>query len=852
MAKQIKDQDRTTQSSATGEFIIPLKYQHAAALACIYVSILVFFHALVFDDKTYQSVDSIAAHSWDTFRTVSEAKGIIPLWNPYIFGGMPGFASMTYPVARVYDLSITLWESVVKPTVSFIFLNERTSGSWLIYYLVFGTGVYLFVYHLLKNKMVALIVALMAMYATYVALLIMMWHVTKLAVLALFPYIFFVVDRLRIKFELLLALLLPVLIRLLIEPGHVQYIFYIYLSLGIYYIFFFVRALIKKEAWRGVVISCCTLVVATGIAFLMGADLHLSTLEYNAYSMRGTNPIQNSTPEAQGKTVAGGLDYEYATQWSFSPGEVMTFFFPSWYGFGPQQYQGPLTQNQPARFDLYLGRQPLIDGPQYMGVVVLVLAMIGFYRFRKEPFVQYMTFMVLLALFISFGKELSLVYDLMYRYFPMFNKFRVPVIILMLAQFFTPILAGYGIVSFLPVTKKGMDPKKEKMWKYVLFSLAGGLVLTLIFKDAIKDIYSSFFPVEEVGRSLSHWFGQQLNPYVTGMLFDFIYSEVHTDIIVFFIYMLVLFGAIRFYQKGKLKQSSLYGIIIVVVLVDLWRVDGKTSEPKTRQETNQYFATPEYVKILQRDTTQFRVLKLINGQPVYENSLAYFGLYSAYGYHGAKMRTYQDVVDVAGIENPLVWQLMNVKYILTNRPDTSKWLVPVYQGNDMLVYAFRYALPHIFFVRQCEVADGITTLRKMASMSFDPRDVAYVGEFTPKTIDPPHIGAEASLVRYGSQDIEIKVTATGNNLLFISDTYYPKGWKAYINGKETEIYRLNYLFRGVIIPQGSHTLLMKFEPATFTLGKTISLITNLIILGGIILYLIRQFLLKRAKGAITA
>ena len=119
-------------------------------------------------------------------------------------------------------------------------------------------------------------------------------------------------------------------------------------------------------------------------------------------------------------------------------------------------------------------------------------------------------------------------------------------------------------------------------------------------------------------------------------------------------------------------------------------------------------------------------------------------------------------------------------------------------------------------------------------------------------IDSPLQGAEAAIVHYGIQDIEVRATATGNNLLFLSETFYPKGWKAYINGKETEIYRLNYLFRGVIIPQGSHTLLMKFEPATFTLGKTISLITNLIILGGIILYLIRQFLLKRAKGAITA
>jgi hypothetical protein len=848
MTKNVREQARTPKPALAERPLIPPKYQHIAAIACIFVSLLIFFHALVFDDKTYQSVDSIAAHSWDTFRKDSDANGIIPLWNPYIFGGMPGFASMTYPISRIYDISTFIWESGVRPTISFLFLNERSSGSWLIYYLVFGIGVYLFVYQLLKNKMVALIVAFMAIYATYVTLLIMMWHVTKLAVLAWFPFVFLIVDRLRYKFELSLAIILPIIIRLLIEPGHVQFIFYIYLSLGIYFIFFFIRALIKKESLRGVIISCAILVLATGLAFLMGADLHLSTLEYNAFSTRGANPIQNKTPDIQGKTVAGGLDYDYATSWSFSPGEVTTFFFPSWYGFGPLQYQGPLSQNQIERFNFYLGRQPLVDGPQYMGVVVVILAMIGFYRFRKDPIVQYMTIMILLALFISFGKEFSLVYDFMYRYFPMFNKFRVPVIILMLAQFFTPILAGFGIASFLPMNKKGIDPKKEKVWKYTLIGLVGGLVFTLVFKDAIKDIYSSFFPLQEVGNALAHTYGQ-LNPAIIGMFFDFIFSEVHTDIIVFFIYMIILFGSVWYYKKGKIKESSLYGVILLLVIVDLWRVDGKTSEPKSKQETNQYFATPAYVKLLQQDTTQFRILKLI--PPMYDNTFAYWGLYSAYGYHGAKMRIFQDLDDVAGMGNPLVWQLMNIKYLITNKEEPSAMLAEVYKNGEMRVYAFRNWLPHVFFVNKCEMADGLGILNKIASLSFDPRNVAYVTEDPKINIDPPKEGAQATIAKYGTQDLEVRVVATGNNLLFLSDVYYPKGWKAYIDDKETNILRLNYLFRGVIIPQGNHTLVMKYEPTSFSIGKTISLITNLVIYCVIILLLLRRFLFKREKVAIT-
>jgi uncharacterized membrane protein YfhO len=209
------------------------------------------------------------------------------------------------------------------------------------------------------------------------------------------------------------------------------------------------------------------------------------------------------------------------------------------------------------------------------------------------------------------------------------------------------------------------------------------------------------------------------------------------------------------------------------------------------------------------------------------------------------------MVDVAHIGNPLVWQLMNVKYILTDKPDSSSMLVPIYQSNEMNVYAFRYGLPHTFFVRRYEVADGINTLNHIAALSFDPRDIAYVPEQIQTTIDPPREGARVSITRYGTQELEIRATATGNNLLFLSEVYYPKGWKAYIDGKETEILRLDYLFRGVIIPEGIHTLTMKFEPATFALGRIISLSSNLIIFGGLISLLIWMLLhRKKEKGLI--
>jgi hypothetical protein len=851
MAKNIKEQTRTPKPSHVGQPLIPPKYQHAAAMVLIYASLLVFFHAIIFDGKTYQSADTIASHSWETIYKDAKAQGIFPLWNPYIFCGMPGYASVTFAVERTFDITTFIWEQIVKRILTYFFFdNGSQSGTWLLYYLVYGVGVYLFAFRKLQNKSVAVIVALMALYATYISLLIMMGHMTKLAVLAWFPYVFLLVDKLREKFSLIWALLLILVIRLLIEPVHVQFIYYIYLALGLYLLYFFVRALLKKENWRNVLVSGATLVVASSFAFLMGADQYFSTLEYNPYSIRGANPIVQPSSAHQAKTVEGGLDYDYATSYSFSPGELTTFFVPSWYGFGPLSYQGPLTNNQTQRLYFYLGQQPIVDGPQYMGIIVIVLAMIGAYRFRKDPFVQFLSGLVIFALFVSFGRDLPIIYDLLYRFAPMFNKFRAPVLILMLVQFCTPLLAGYGITSFLTERSVKMDAAQQKKWKYILGGLGLGTLVAMIGSSVLKDIYSSFFSTQEIGKALSRQYGQ-LNPTVIGMFSDFISSSVASDFLAGFVLLLLVFGTFYIYQQGKIKSTALYGTLILLVLVDLWRVGWKTSDPKGRQETDQSMAAPEYIKALQQDTTIFRVLKTQDGQPIYDNSLAYWRIQNAYGYQGAKMRAYQDMADVAGLGNPLVWQLMNVKYLITNREENNPGLVQVYNGPGAKIYGFRSWLPRTFFVNRCELSDSVSTLNKIASMSFNPRDVAYLSQPMTARIDSPLSGAEASIVHAGIQDLEVRATATGNNLLFLSETYYPKGWKAYLDGKETEIYRLNYLFRGVIIPQGTHTMTMKFEPATFMLGKTISLITNLIILGGILLYLIRQYLRRREKVAVT-
>jgi hypothetical protein len=846
MAKNAKEQTHSIKVAAADHPLIPLKLQHPAAMFFLYLCLLIFFHSIVFDGKTYQGADTIASHSWETLLKDAQAEGIYPLWNPYIFCGMPGYASLTFSILPDWNnLTTSTWWAVRKYLGYIIFFGQE-DGALLFLYLVFGIGVYLLAYKLFKNKPVALLVSLMATFQTDVALYIMLGHGTKIAVLAWFPYVFLLVEKLKERFNIIVALLLAIVVRLMIEPGHVQFIYYIYLSLVFYFLFFIIRALRKKENWKGILSSGASLAIATVFALLMGADQYFSTLEYNPYSMRGSNAITNMSSTSQTKTVEGGLDYDYATNWSFSPGETMTFFVPSWYGFGWHSYEGPLTQNREVRLNTYWGPQPQpVDNPHYMGIIVIVLAIIGFVKNRKEPIVQYMGITILVSLLVAFGKEFSFIYDLLYRYLPMFNKFRIPLMILMLVQFFTPFLAGYGIMSFVTEPKK-MSPSQEKQWKYTLGFLALCFVVTLIGKGILKDIYSSFFPVQEVSKVLAQYYGQ--DPRVLTLLYDFVFSSVITDILWGCVLLFVVFGAFYYYQKRKLKSVTLYGILIIAVLFDQWRIASKPSEPRPKQESIQVMATPDFIKVLQQDTTQFRVLKLDNGQPVYgDNSYAYWRIQNAYGYQGAKMRIFQDMADVAGMGNPLVWQLMNVKYLISNRDESNPALVQVYNSPNTKVYGVRFALPRVFFVNRYEVSDNLGTLKKIADRSFDPRDVAYVlGDIKTK-IDPPLQGAEATIVHYGIQDLEVRTTATGDNLLFLSEAYYPKGWKAFIDGKEVEILRLNYLFRGVIVPQGNHTLEMKFEPASFSIGRQISLVSNILIWIGIAIQCVFIYKKKNKK-----
>jgi hypothetical protein len=814
---------------------IPEKYQDVAAIALILVSIMIFLSPVIFGGKTFVDADTIASHSFDTFVRDAAKDGLFPLWNPYIFCGMPAYGSLTVGGERLYDISAYLFGRV--DSYFHIAMFNSPVGWVIFYYVIFGIGMYLLAFSKVQSRLAALIASLGAVFSMYIIIWVMVGHNTKISVIAFFPFIFFMLEKLRARWDWLYAITLVFVLHFAFLPSHVQMIFYMYLAFGIYLLFLLIRQLVKKEEWKGTIRTGLVLAAVTIIAFGMDADKYLSVLEYNPYSIRGMAPTvvdNGQTPKAdQASPSQGtGLDYEYATSWSLAPGEMMTFIIPSWYGFGLHPYRGVLTRDQEFRLNTYWGPQPFTHAPQYMGIVILVLAIIGLVRNRKDPFVQYLGIAIIFSLLVAFGKEFPPIYNLMFNYFPFFNKFRVPSMILTLVQIFVPLLAAFGIASLLKDRTASMPLDKERRWKFILGGLAGFFALTIVLRGLFESIFQGVFPMQEVGGSIGRAVGSN-DPNIVSELYKFVVDAVMIDIYFGVVSLLLVFGAFYFYIRNAVKLPVLAFVLILVVVADLWRVDKKPMEPKPAQEQANIFATPDYVQAMKTDTSLFRVIRMQDGQVPYDNTLAYWRIHNAYGYQGAKMRWYQDMVEAAGLSNPIVWQLMNIKYIVSNKDINHPYLQLAFAGKEQKVYRFVGSLPRAFFVKKVETASGTDILKKIANVSFDPREVAYMIDKPDFQIDSTIEGGTATFTHFGIQDFSLNVTAPARNLLFLSETYYPVGWKAHLDGTEIPIYRANYLFRTVVVPPGSHRLEMKFTPRGFYLGKYISLITNLVGIGGL-------------------
>src|SRR4030095_13563573 len=524
------------------------------------------------------------------------------------------------------------------------------------------------------------------------------------------------------------------------------------------------------------------------------------------------------------ESTSGAADYEYSTNWSFSPVEVMTFFIPYWVGFGDVEVKG-------QRVNTYWGQMPFNTMPMYFGIITILLGIIGvYYNFKKSVMVQAMVIISFLALILSFGRTLPVLYDVLFYHLPYFSSFRAPVMIHILINVAFVILAGYGIKSIIDITKdKPLSAGFLRNAKYIFPVLALPIVISLI---GFEGYYTSQVQSSPLLQKLQQQGAtqQQITQYI-GQISQIAYDNVKSEMLVIGFLLLAAYAACYYYIKGNIKYQVFGFSLIILMMIDIWHIDYKTLHWDNKTDIEANFKTPDYVDWIlknEKNTYDYRVLHLEKGQPVRENTLAYWRLQNNYGYQGAKLRIYQDMDDVVGMTNPNAWKLMNTKYIITDQPYNDSMFSPVFKGSRYVLLNKNFN-PKLFFVRSYQVAGGLDILNNIRDGKFNPRELTYLEKDPGVKIDQADSTASAQITSYNLHNVTIDANASGSNLLFVSEVYYPD-WKAYIDGQPAEIYKTDYLFRGIIIPKGKHKLEFKFEPQTYYTGKKIAMGTNFILI----------------------
>ncbi len=841
----------------------PEKWKDLICILVIFFSLLIFFNKVLDKEHTFNAPDNVASESFKPFVEAAKKDGVsVPQWMPNIFCGMPAFAALVVTGERTYDVVHEVFDLFQQVPAALVGNSDAMTQLW--HYFILGMGVYLLLRVGRKTSWLsALFGAFSAMFSTWIITYVMIGHNTKVFAIMTMPYIFLAVEKLRVeklgwRTAVFWSAILAIAVHFLLESTHMQMVFYIFLALLIYFIVGLITDLIRKSGAMSTIRAGVIALCMVGLAFAMSADRYLATLGYEPYSIRGSAPIvdtktTSAKPAAStaGVDKSGGLDWNYATQWSFSPGEMITFIVPAWFGFGKLPYSGSdLNVPEGTPIPTYWGQMNGTDAANYTGIIVFFLALIGIIAlWKRDRLVPALAIISLFALVLSFGGNMPILYGPMFHAFPMFDKFRAPMMALVLMQLSFPIIAALMLEEIFRVWKNRDRAEAVQLEKYFKYAMIVAAVLLVIFV---------------VGRggfegSIKNSITKSGKPYVSTIpaLGELAASTAMNDALIGMLIAAIACGLVWWFIKKQSISPLILGLAIFTLsAIDLWRIDSRPFDVTTRSDYENNFKDHDYVNFIKQDKSLFRILDL--NEPM-SNVPVSWGLQTIAGYHAAKMREYQDVVDVTGdgagnaIVNPYMWNLLNTKYIIANggiSEDRNRF-VPVFQsrepaaagqdgkpGQATLVWMNPQALPRVFLVSNYEVRAPLDILHAMHDGAFDPRQLVLFDK------SPQGLGAlpgtpvdttkeHAEITGYKNESIEIKASAATDRLLFMSETWYPD-WSATIDGKPTTIYKADYAFRAIKVPAGDHTFKLTFEDPHYKTGRAISLTANILAIAGLI------------------
>lgn len=736
-----------------------------------------------------------------------QATGEETLWTNSMFGGMP-----TYLTSVQYKTNLLKW-------VNKIIMIGKTPASY-----IFATmlGFYLLLLVLGVNPWLSIVGAFAYGLSSYFFIVIGAGHNAKIhAISYVAPMLAAMILAFRGKYLGGFALF-ALFFGLNLYAGHPQITYYagfvmIAITIGYFYTAYKDKLLLQFAKAIGVLAIAGILALGANFSKLW------FTNDYGKYSIRGPSEL---TSDNSNKT--SGLDKDYAMAWSYGVAESFNLMIPNLMGGSTSGELGAdsktysflkqngISTNQAdqivSQLPTYWGAQPMTSGPVYIGAIVVFLFFFGLFAVRG-PVKWALLAVTALSIALAMGHNFLSLSNFFLDYFPAYNKFRTVAMILYIAEVTMPLLAFMALKQVYD----GSLNSKQFMFalKWSLGILGGILVFFLLFGGVIFNFSADI----DNQLTSSGWPAQLLDAFR-----DDRKALLKADTFRSLIYILLSAGVLYAFFIKKLKPYYFVAILGLLIVTDMWVVNKRymnnnffVSDIKAEKP---FTPTAADLQILKDKTLDYRVFNL-TVSPFNDGSTSFYHK-SIGGYHGAKMRRYQELIDQhISKGNMAVLNMLNTRYII--QPGEAG---PVAQFNPK-------ALGNVWFIDTVQIvpnADAeiasLNNFNPSRKVIVDQRFKKHLEGFTPSYDTTGTI----NLIDYKPNRLVYKSDTKSQKIAVFSEIYYPKGWDVTVDGQAQDHFRADYVLRAMVIPAGKHEIVFTFKPKMFEVGKKIDLASSLLII----------------------
>ena len=812
---------------------------------------LAYFAPAVFEGRELfqQDVAGASGNASDVYRHM-ESTGEFSYWTNSLFGGMPMYQiAPSYPsvgiIRGIQDVLTLQWPFCLLP-----------GYSWLLFAML--GGFYLFMRALRVDRIPSVLGAIMWTFSSYFIILVTAGHIWKLMTLAFIPpTIAGIIHSYRGRY-LLGGAMTALFAALQILSNHVQMSYYFAFLIVFIILGYFVEA-VREKKFRPFIFASLVTLFSGLIALGINSSNLYHTYEYGLETTRGGSeltPLPSADGQKQVEANAKGLDKEYITAWSYGKAETFTLLVPNLYG-GASEYLGndpEAIESVPAEFkeiiggmNHYWGDQPFTAGPVYVGAFVLFLFVLGVMKVQG-PLKWALLGGTIFSIALAWGHNMMWLSDLFIDHVPLYNKFRTVSSILAVAEFTIPALAVLALVQFVREPKTFLEDKVA-LYVSLGLTLLPCLVLWLIPQSVLALMSGQEQEMfrQAMGRS------QLPVTAIMASLKEVRAGIVSADALRSAVIIVLSLVPCFLYAQGKLKKVPLFALLGLITLADLWLVDKRYLHddlfiPKESVEAQARPVTAVDKAIAQDTDPHYRVMNLAVNS--FNDATTSANHRSVGGYHAAKLRRYQDLIErQLAQQNPEVYNMLDTRYFIFADKDRGL----MYQRNND-AFGPAWFVDDIHWVASAdEEMAGLdsTALRQTAlvdkrfSSELQGYKAATNSLASTDSLSAPSGQASVKLLTYTPSMAKYQVTTDEPRLLVFSEIYYPHGWHLTLDGKkELPIVRANYVLRAAYIPQGTHELTMTFDPASIHRTELIAEISTgllvLLLVASALLPLIRR------------